>query len=219
VRAQADALWQVKLVDYTAKGLKFWDGDFYRVENLQELRDSSEANKLNFELGIVKYRYVNTVKDLYEYYEHHPESWPQHLAIGALLRTIDNYWVFGVRGSGSVEVGTQDIIGGGMTATELVVNDANGMRQVLFKELHEEAGIKPEHVSTMQGIGIVCSPSAYIIILVETKLNVSRKQLAEIFLGKEDDEMADLVFIKDAEVRDYLKTLPGFRPLVAELLD
>jgi len=58
------------------------------------------------------------------------------------------------------------------------------MRQVLFKELHEEAGIKPEHVSTMQGIGIVCSPSAYIIILVETKLNVSRKQLAEIFLGK-----------------------------------
>lgn len=135
-------------------------------------------------LGIVKYRYVNTVKDLYEYYEHHPESWPQHLAIGALLRTIDNYWVFGVRGSGSVEVGTQDIIGGGMTATELVVNDANGVRQVLFKELHEEAGIKPEHVSTMQGIGIVCSPSAYIIILVETKLNVSRKQLAEIFLGK-----------------------------------
>jgi len=135
------------------------------------LRNSSEANKLNFVLGIVKYRYVNTVKDLYEYYEHHPESWPQHLAIGALLRTIDNYW-------------TQDIIGGGMTATELVVNDANGVRQVLFKELHEEAGIKPEHVSTMQGIGIVCSPNADIIILVETKLNVSRKQLAEIFLGK-----------------------------------
>ena len=47
----------------------------------------------------------------------------------------------------------------------------------------------------------------------------SRQGVLEAFEGREDDEMAEPVFVPAAEIVPYLRAMTDYRPLVADLIE
>jgi len=206
-----NTIWKEK--EYLAKedGVKIWDGIYYRVANLDQIEESGE---LSFELSTVPYRYIATAQDLSNSFIANKFESLNHLSTAAMIRTSDGRYIFGKRSRN----GVLDVIGGGAQQDEMVIKEGIDLERNLRKEMLEETGIQDSQIELIQPIGIVHSITTNIIFVSLVQLNISQSQMSDIFKNRLEDEMSDLVYVPEAEIKTFLNEMPSYRPLIVDLL-
>jgi 8-oxo-dGTP pyrophosphatase MutT (NUDIX family) len=193
------------------EGVRIWDGMYYRVENLAEIE---ESGKLKFKLGTVPYRYIATAVDLKDAYVANKFVPLCHLSTAAMIRTSDGVYVFGKRSRN----GILDVIGGGAQQDEIEIKEGMDLERNLRKEILEETGIDDSHIELIEGMGIVHSMTSNIILISHVQLTISQKETSDVFKHRLEDEMSDLVFVPETEIKDFLRNMPSYRPLIVDFL-
>jgi len=204
-------VWKQKESVAIKDGAAIWDGMYYRVANLHEIE---ESGKLCFKLGTVPYRYIATAPDLEDAFINNKFEPLFHLSTAAMIRTADGAYIFGKRSRN----GLLDVIGGGAQKDELAIKEGIDLERNLRKEMLEETGIQEPHIESVQGIGIVHSVTTNIIFISLVQLNISQPQMGDIFKNRLEDEMLDLVYVSENEVKNFLRRMPSYRPLIVDLL-
>ena len=210
--AVADA-WKQKQQEAQQARFRIWDGFYYRVTNAEALEKHDGI--IHFALGTISYRYLATYRQLDTQHASHALDPLYHLSTAALIRTSDNWYVFGRRSrSGSV-----DLIGGGVQQDELEVTTGADLERNLVKEFREELGISHADLSVVLGLGIVLSSTSNVLVLAKADLKITRREVALAFSRREEDEMAEPVFVSHDEIGSFLKSLTDYRKLIPSLID
>lgn len=201
--------WESRARRAAEAGDHLWDGVSYRVANAD-----AWSMPPRLQLGTVAYRYVATYRRLQDLHRAHRLEPTSHLSICALIRTTDDFYLFGRRRVRR----NVDLIGGGVQPDELAVATGADLEQCLFKELREETGIQASAVTALTGLGVVLSGSSNILIVGHATLALSCDEAQAAFAHREEDEMGELEIVPAAEIKPYLRSLPDYRVLVADLL-
>ncbi|MFW5702851.1 MAG: NUDIX hydrolase [Candidatus Dojkabacteria bacterium] len=218
IRQQTDVIWKEKSGKLLSEGKSIWDGVLYRVANVAEI-EAYQRGEIEFELGVVNYRYPFVSKDLLDFYENNPKYRIHHFGIGAVILTSDNLFALGKRNpKKNIHADNVDLIGGTFNQDEQILQTGEDLKTSLSRELAEEAGIAPRDVLQTKAIGIIQSYQYYVQIICVVELNKTSSELDRIFMQKEDEEMSGMIYKSSAEIKDYLDTLPTYRPLVSKLL-
>ena len=192
-------------------GTGIWDGTYYRVLNPDVFPDQIETVPIL--LGTVAYRYIATFPALFQEHSRFALDPLHHLSTVALVRTRDNFYVFGVRSrSGAV-----DLIGGGAQPDEIEIRCGTDLEKNLHKEIFEETGMNDADIEDLKGIGTVLSKTSNVLIVGHTRLNVDSAVVQRRFQQRTDDEMRRLVFIAANEVPEFLMQMHDYRSLLTQL--
>lgn len=208
----AETAWQVKLREAEQDAHPLWDGTYYRVSNTSDIAGPLGVRKL--ELGTIQYRYISTFRPLHEEHARRKLEPLHHLSTAALIRTNDAYYVFGRRTRG----GAIDLIGGGVQRDEMEISSGADIGQNFYKEMREEIGIPYGDSLRMNGMGILMSSTSNILVIAHIDLRLSRDEVADRFGHREEDEMAEPVFVPQSDLRDFLGRLTDYRMLIPDLL-
>ena len=200
--------WETRSRRAAEAGDHLWDGVSYRIANA----DAWSTRRLR--LGTIAYRYLATYRRLQDLHRAHGLEPMYHLSICALIRTTDDFYLFGRRRVRR----NVDLIGGGVQPDEMVVANGADLEQCLFKELREETGIPAAAVTELTGLGVVLSTISNILIVGHATLSLTRDQAQAAFAHREEDEMGELEIVPAAQIETYLRSLPDYRLLVADLL-
>jgi 8-oxo-dGTP pyrophosphatase MutT (NUDIX family) len=204
--------WKALVRAADAEGHRLWDGTHYRVANLEALESGAGAPALR--LGLVSFRYIATYRALHEAHRASGLAPTHHLSIAALISTCDGHYLFGKRKRN----GAIDLIGGGVQPSELVVSRGADLERTLFKEVEEEVGLLSGDFEETTGIGIVMSSTSNVLIIAHAPARLAMNEVQAAFACREEDEMAEPVFVSEPELPRYLRAMTDYRVLVADLL-
>jgi 8-oxo-dGTP pyrophosphatase MutT (NUDIX family) len=194
------------------EGATIWDGLYYRVVNVDEIEKIKEPI---LRLGTIYYRYIHTAPLLKESFFANKFEPPFHLSTTAAIRTSDGFYLFGKRSRN----GAIDLIGGGVQKDQLEITNGDDLEKNLLKEMAEEAGIQKSDIKEIEGIGILHSITSNILIVAHVQLNLSKQEAIAAFENRGENEMAEPIFIPEAELKPSLQKMTSYRPLIAELLE
>lgn len=205
-----DSTWKKFKNEAKSRGAHVWDGTYYRLENTENIKSNLEFSTINYSTirGLTFNQDISQIPF---------ESRPNHISTASLIKTSDGLFVFGVRNSNSMSSRKIDLIGGGLQPEELKVENCGDIFKNQVKEMSEEIGILPGHISSINGIGITLSSKYNVIFIFYTKLTISKNQLFEIFKYNTDDEMQNLKFVYKNDLEDYLSDKGSYRPLTTKL--
>lgn len=143
---------------------------------------------------------------------------PFHVSAGSLIKTTDNYCVFGEKGANNLGKPGVDIIGGSLIKDELKINNGGDIQAAVIKEMEEEANINAKDILSMEVIGVVLSPSSNVIFILSSQVAHGRDHMQRQFLAENDGEMQKLIFVKVDDINAFLKKQTGYKPLLNELI-
>ena len=206
--------WEIRLKEAKEKAIPTWDGIYYRVTNISEIENAT-SDSLVLKLGTVPYRYIGTFSVLKEQYFSLGLAPLYHLSTAAIMRTNDGYYLFGKRTNN----GIADLIGGGVQEDEVKVESGTDLARNLYKEIQEESGIKRMNIESMTGIGITLSATSNVLIVAYVDLRLSREEAIAAFMNREDNEMAEPIFVPEDQLIEFLKSMGSYRVLIPSLLE
>lgn len=207
------SIWEQLKKEYAAKGVRVWDGTYYRLENVNEVANGEKTLKLS----TIKFSTLRAYKILCRENEIREEQYTNFISSGAMIETTDHYFVFGKRGK-NIHDDNIDILGGGLLESENIANSGYDIEKNVRKEMHEEGHIEDEDMDECELLGILHSLSMNVLFIFKAKLNLSKQQLQDKFKTREDDEMSELVFVEAGKIEEYLKSLPSYRPMMWNLM-
>ena len=201
-------VWHERVAAAAARDHRLWDGIHYRLTHVDDLAAGGPLR-----LGTISFRYIVTIRRLWDEHVARGHGPYHHLSTAALLRTSDGPYVFGKRAVN----GAVDLIGGAFQPDETLGAAAN-FRTNTLKEIREETGIAADALGAMSGLGIVLSTTSNVLVVAHVETKLTREGVRETFATREDDEMAEPVFVPAADIRDYLRAMTDYRALLAELV-
>jgi 8-oxo-dGTP pyrophosphatase MutT (NUDIX family) len=207
----ADA-WEQRVREAQSGGFKIWDGTYYRVTNVEEFEEAQRP--INLRLETISYRYIATYRHLHKEHALNGLLPLYHLATAALLRTRDGWYLFGRR----AKDGSVDLIGGGAQRDELLVTHGRDLEANIVKEIREEVGIGRSDIGRIVGIGLLLSSTSNVLVIMHVELQLSRQAAEEAFAYREEDEMAEPVFVSSEQLIPFLRSMADCRALVPDLL-
>jgi predicted NUDIX family phosphoesterase len=157
---------------------------------------------------------VSTFPKLHQQHADHELEPFHHLSTIALIRTLDGHYLFGRRSRN----GEVDLIGGGVQCDELAVTCGADLERNLFKEIHEEVGIREDDIEQLAGIGILLSGTSNVLIVAHANLALTRAEAAARFAMRTDNEMSEPVFVRECELCPMLRAMSDYRRLIPELI-
>lgn len=195
------------------EGTKIWDGIYYRLDNVSEVKNGSNE----FQLSTIKYSLVKAYRGISELHDLKEDQYTYHINTGGLIKTTDNFYVFGNK---SIDLNNPiiDFIGGGLQEDELIVQTGNDIERNVFKEIKEEINLEIEDIKESEIIGILLAKSMAIIIIFEVNLKLTKEEAQIKFDERADDEIKSLVFVPEKDIKDFFSKQSDYRALVAELL-
>lgn len=207
--ALVDRAWSERLAQASHP---IWDGTYYRVLNAEEWASGAERA---LRLGTIRYRYIATFPALHEDHARCGLEPLNHLSTVALVRTRDGHILFGRR----ARDGAIDLIGGGVQQDEMPVSSGADLECNLRKEIREETGIRDEDIEEIAGLGALYSGTSNVLLLAYARSGLSKAGAEARFAHREDQEMAEPVFVPEAELRSFLEEMTDYRRLIPSLLD
>lgn len=204
--------WQERVRDATRRGQTIWDGRFYRVTNVSDMNCGATFPRLC--LGTIFYRYIATFR---AFREHHAKEGLEpfhHLSTAGLIRTRDGQFLFGRRSRD----GTIDLIGGGAQIDELAITCGSDIEANLRKEIFEELGMRSAQIREVRGMGVLVSTTSNVLVIAAVDLALSTDEVAAQFADRSDDEMSELVTVKENDLSAFLRGLTDYRTLIPELM-
>lgn len=201
-------IWEERLAAAAARDHHLWDGMHYRVADIEEVTAGPRLR-----LDTIAYRYLVSLRHLWDEHVARCHAPYHHISTAALIRTADGFYIFGKRKVN----GTVDLIGGAFQPDD-VLGDAANFASNTLKEIREETGIGRDALSALTGLGIVMSTTSNVLVIAGVETALTRDGVRAAFAHREDDEMAEPVFVPASDVRDYLRSLGDYRVQVAELV-
>lgn len=213
VEKQIETVWEQTVVDAKKNNQLIFDGESFRLDFY-----SVDADILKLELSKFKYKVRSSLNKLKDELEELGEKYYCNgLAIGGLIKTKENKFIFGKRSGNTITNNLEDFIGGILEPD--VIKDAEDLFRCNKQEILEEIGLNENHIISQKLIALVLSPSTNIIMLTYTRLNIDSGDVKNIFEQSNDKfEMAELVFIDEDKLIDHLHKLGSYKVAVAELL-
>jgi hypothetical protein len=198
-------MWNSRVAEAKARGHHLWDGTHYRLIDVAEL-----APRGTLRLGTVAFRYMATWRLLQKEHAAYKLDAFHHLSVSSLLHTTDGDYVFGKRAvNGSI-----DLIGGGFQKEGGVQTFTDNFH----KEIHEELGVTPDRLGSLTGLGIIRAANSNVLVIADVPARLSNVELLFAFAHREDNEMAELIFVPKAELTRFLLGLTSYRRLIPQLL-
>lgn len=204
-----EAAWAKMRLEQMRLAQPLWDGSYYRIVDPTELSRGARVR-----LGMIPYRYIATYPTLHERHMRRGLQALNHLSTVALVRTSDGFYVFGKRARN----GKPGLFGGGVQPEELQVACGADLEENIYKELLEEAGLRRCDVKDLTGIGAVVSGTSNVILMALVHLRIKCSEVEAQFCSRTEDEMAELVFVPEMELKGYLNEMPDYRRLISKLL-
>lgn len=212
---QVDSNWKNFVTESNKKGSKLWDGIYYRLENIDAVKNDSQI--LSF--STIPYSVIRGLTFRRDLSKLKKQFRPNHIATAALIHTSDNYFVFGERNKKTLSNYSIDLIGGGLQPDELEIKICSDIFDNQLKEINEELGVENQHVISLNGIGIVLSSRYNVIFIFYAELNLTKNQIEKFFKENNDEEMEGIVFVKEEKLEEFLSDKGSYRPLVSKLYE
>ncbi|GGE87385.1 hypothetical protein [Pseudoalteromonas gelatinilytica] len=189
--------WQEVLEEAKNAGTEIWDGQYYRLENIDEIQRGS----LQLKLSTIPYSTIRSLIKLGQQQNLASCYFPYHINTGALISTSDDLFVFGQK---STQSGAHfiDLIGGGLQKDELVVQQAIDIKKNILKEAFEEANITSSMIDWINLNSFILTNTMSVVILFNIKLNVDKSQLIQSFEGRVENELSGLQFFDHESVNE-----------------
>lgn len=204
-------IWQNLLTEYNSKNINVFDGTYYRLDNLDEVRQGSKVLKLS----TIKYSTIKSYGVISQDTVLTEDMHTNHISTASLIKTTDNFYVFGQRNI----VNKSDFIGGGLLESENIINTGLDIENNQFKEMKEETNIDPTDCQQQNLIGVLLSKYMNVLFIFQTFLSISSTELKIKFKDRIDQEMADLLFVPEKDLESFLKSQDSYRPLVWDLIN
>jgi 8-oxo-dGTP pyrophosphatase MutT (NUDIX family) len=204
--------WQERVREAASEAHAIWDGQFYRVTNIGDMRDDATPPRLC--LGTIPYRFIATFRALHEHHERERLEPLYHLSTAGLIRTRDGQFVFGKRSRN----GAIDLIGGGVQSDELAIACGSDIEANLRKEILEELGVRSAQIQSVKGKGILLSTTSNVLVIAAVDLSLSMNEVAAQFADRSDDEMSDLVAVSEGNLSAFLSNMTDYRALIPALM-
>lgn len=205
--------WKQKQQQAAQARFRIWDGLYYRVVNAEALE--KRDGLIHFTLGTIFYRYIATYPQLDDQHASNALAPLYHLSTAAVICTSDDWYVFGRR----TRNGAIDLIGGGVQEDELEIATGYDLERNIIKEIQEESGIGKADLSAVLGVGVLLSSTSNVLILAKVDLKITKQDVELAFGKREEDEMAEPVFIGQDELGSFFQLLTDYRTLVPDLID
>ena len=203
-----DSLWRIKQKEAALQGRKLWNSVAYRLEHFRLV-----GSNLYLQFSTIEYkefialRAVEMLPTLGENY------YPKFVFVTSLIHTSDDKYVFGKAGKSYTDLDT-DTIGGGVIKSEGTVTKGSELFNVLYREFKEEINLDSSDIISSSLRGIMLSPWYGIGCFFYTQLCIPSTRVMENFLQSNDDEIQELVFIERENIKTFLETLGGYKPLI-----
>ncbi|MCH2086032.1 MAG: hypothetical protein MK175_02505 [Pseudoalteromonas sp.] len=189
--------WHEVIADAQSAGTEIWDGQYYRLENIDEIQRSS----LQLKLSTISYSTTRSLMKLSQQQNLASCYFPYHINTGALISTSDDFFVFGQK---TTKSGTYylDLIGGGLQKDELDVQQAIDIKNNILKEAFEEANITSSMIDWVNLNSLILTNTMSVVILFNIKLNVDKGLLLKSFEDRVENELSGLQFFDHESVNE-----------------
>jgi len=205
--------WEEMLKEAKSKGKLIYNGESYRLNNLTETNC-----KLHFEVSKFRYSTRRPIREFPEELEKLGEDYySRGLAIGGFIKTTDDLYIFGKRSGKTMETNSEDFIGG--IVDEVDLKTGEDIFKLNKREIFEELNITSAEIADIYLVGVVSTGVANVVIISQTFLNVDSEHVNQLFDKRKDSEMKSLRFVKEKDLKTYLKGLGGHKNAVVELID
>jgi predicted NUDIX family phosphoesterase len=145
------------------------------------------------------------------------EYFDMGMAVGCIIETGDNNFIFINRSSRSVNMNRTDLVGGVMDRIDATCG--NDLIAHGYQEIKEEINLDQADIKSMSILGIVMAPTSNVIVIMDVKVDCSLEEILLKFELGHDDEADSLKIVPASELKDFLITLGGYKPSVVKLLD
>jgi hypothetical protein len=138
------------------------------------------------------------------------------LAIGGFIETKDGFYIFNQRSDKSVDGNRVDFIGGVMD--NISAKDGLDLLKHDYLEIKEEINVSKNEIESIIILGLILGDSGNVIFITSTKLNITFEDLQKLFEQKHDEEVFELVKVKDQDLEFFINQIGRYKPLALELL-
>lgn len=192
--------WENTLKVAKEKNQKIWDSIIYRFE-------SSEISlqKLYLYLSIIPFsirleinKHTEKIKQLGQQYS------PKGMFSSCFVKTSDGHMVFVEKSNVYVTQKKYALVGGVFSKSELIINSGNDLFESVRREVVEELGVDKEHIiENILKMGYL-TENWNVCFLFSVQLSLTKKELLERFKKYSDDEVKDLIFFTNENIKDSL---------------
>ncbi|WP_281546817.1 hypothetical protein [Pseudoalteromonas sp. PAR1] len=190
--------WHEVIADAQSAGTEIWDGQYYRLENIDEIQQGS----LQLKLSTISYSTIRSLMKLSKQQSLASCYFPYHINTGALISTSDDFFVFGQKSTKS-DTYFLDLIGGGLQRDELEVKQAVDIKKNILKEAFEEANISSSMIDWVDLNSFLLTNTMSVVIVFNIKLNVDKGQLLKSFEARVENELSGLQFFDQQSVNEF----------------
>lgn len=207
-----DHIWTILEKKAQDEGRNLWNGQSLRLDHFEE-----QDGKLYLDLSHIWFKDRYGLEAAYRSDEcSTPSERSQGLAVGAVVKTSDDWYVFGLQSQTTMSSSQYAFLGG--LADDLELNSGYGLYQEMLREVEEESGILATDIEFARLLGMFQNHVAGYIMLFDVQLTITRDEVYQRFQENSDVEHADLVFVTPEELSEFLKQMGSWKSLVLDLL-
>ena len=191
LQKEINDFWQEMDKKAKSEGKRIWDSQIYTLSDYRLLGDH-----ILMKLGVINYR-------TYFYFRNHPDKLEgakldPGLGVGALIKTTDDKYIFGVPNT-AFNDSSYVIIGGGCVKSEMEIHGWEDFMECFYKELLEEIGVDKSHVTSAMLSGFIGVPNTVQAIL-KIELDMSSEEVIAAHKKENDGEISNVIAYTKEEI-------------------
>lgn len=211
IESLIDNIWASSVAAKKKKSFKLYNGNTFRVEAIKKLDSMFEISiyPVKYKIFYGLHKQIDKINRLGKKYS------PNNLAIGALLKTKDEKYIFCRQSKKAYSNPKVTIIGG-------IVEETEKLKYILkfnlLKEIMEETGITEDKIASIKPLSFIQSKQGSIILFNLLELIITSHEVLKIFKAKHDNEISKLILVLKEKITDFVTEM-GYLSLIPRLIN
>lgn len=214
LESRIEEAWQARKEKAELSGAKMWDAVTYRLESID-----ADNEHLNISLGHIRYKVRASMRNIPGVYEYPDGYWPKGVFVTSIIKTSDDYYIFGELSGKTIVDKKYDTVGGVLTPEEGRVTNGDELFAAIYRELEEEINISNQQIKSASLRGAILTDFLNVGLFFEVELLIPRWQVQKEFEKKNDEELSGLVFVEPSDVKTFLSSIKHFGTAAAEIME
>jgi 8-oxo-dGTP pyrophosphatase MutT (NUDIX family) len=214
IENQIEEVWENMQKHAKEKGQNIWNGTSYRVNQVALTKDK----KLTVEFAPIEFKVRDGLIEIPEYFSLPEECWRKGAFTGALVKTVDGFYMF-VKLSGISNNPSSIDWPGGILGDEGPIKTGADLFADMLRELEEETTIPSASVESCVLRAVYISASTNVGFIFDITLFDTKDVVHERFKERnEDEDINDLLFVPVADIRTQLESMSAGKQLICKEL-
>lgn len=211
IESQINSIWLSGVADKKKEGGVLYNGNTFRVEAIKKLDSMFEISiyPVKYKIFYGLHKQIDKINMLGKKYS------PNNLAVGALLKTSDQKYIFCKQSEKAYANPGISIIGGIVEKTKKIKDI---LKANLFSEITQETGIPPKEIKRIKPLCFIQSKQGSIILFNLVELTITSGKALKIFRTKHDNELSELILVVKEGIVDFVAEL-GYLSLIPRLIN